>query len=295
MTASTAGRWQNAGLAALPAALVVLWSTCFVSPKYGLPHAEPLTFVLLRLAVVAVLFTVTAVLMRARWPRTRREFVHHAVMAALLHCTYLGCIFWALDQGVSAGIAAVIVGCQPVLTAALAGPLLGELVSARQWMGLALGLAGIAMVVGNGLSVEAGTPAGFVLALIALLGITAGMLYQKRYLVAMDLCTGPAVQYTLAFLMLLPLAALLETMRIEWTFEFVAALAYITVFVSFFGMIVFFYLLRRGAASKVVSLFYLLPPVAALFGFVLFGETLGRVALAGMALALIGVALVRRG
>ena len=279
----------------MPFFFVLLWSTGFVSPKYGLPYADPLTFVGLRFAIVCALFTLLAVVMRAPWPQTRAEWLHGAVVAVFFHAAYLSGVFVALKEGVSTGVTALIVGLQPVLTAAIASRFLGERARPRQWFGFGLGFAGVALVVANKIVLEQGTILGYALAGVALAGVTFGTLYQKRYLSGMDLRTGAAVQYLFGALVMAMIAPLVEDMRIEWTLEFVLVIAYICGIVSFVGVSVFFFMLRIGQAIRVVSLFYLIPPVTAVLGYFLFGETMGAVAIAGMALAVVGVWLVNRG
>ena len=283
-----------AWLDAAPLLFVLLWSTGFVSPKFGLPYADPLTFVGLRFAIVFVLFAALALASRAPWPKTGAEWAHGGVVAVFFHVTYLSGVFVALKEGVSTSVTALIVGIQPLLTAAGARWFLGEHARPRQWFGLGLGLAGVALVVGDKISLGVGTPLGYGLAAMALGGVTFGTLYQKRFLSGMDLRTGAAVQYLFGALAMAVIAPIFEDMRIDWTIEFVLAIAYICVIVSFLGVSVFFYMLRTRQAIRVVSLFYLIPPVTALLGYLLFGETMSLTALAGMALVVAGVALVNR-
>ncbi|MGQ9368507.1 DMT family transporter [Azospirillum sp. A39] len=288
--AAAGGAW----VALMPGVFVVLWSTGFIGAKYGLPYAEPVTFLLVRMAIVAAVLAVVAVATGARWPGSAREAWHIAVAGLLVHGVYLGGVFCAIAKGVPAGVTAVIVGLQPLLTAALAGWLLGERVSARQWGGLLLGLAGVVLVVRDKLVLDAGHLAGIGLALAALVGITVGTLYQKRHCTGMDLRTGAAIQYAATAAVFGVLAPLTESMRIQWTGEFVFALLWLTFVLSVGAIFLLFVLIRRGAAARVASLFYLVPPVTALIAWLLFGERLGPLALAGMGLAVAGVALVNR-
>ncbi len=284
MSGALAGRWP----AAMPAVFVVLWSSGFIGAKYGLPYAEPLTFLLWRFVLATGLLLALA--LRAPWPRSAAEAGHIAMAGLLVHAGYLGGVFGAIAQGVSAGEMALIAGLQPVLTAAAAGPVLGERVSARQWTGLALGLAGVVLVVQHRLTLAA-PPAGYALAVIALLGITAGTLYQKRWCAHMDLRSGGVIQFAASAAAMALLAPALETMNIRWTGEFVFALAWLVLVLSLGAITLLYLLIRRGAAARVTSMFYLVPPVTALMASGMFGEELTAIGLAGMALTVAGVAL----
>lgn len=279
----------------MPGVFVVLWSTGFIGAKYGLPYAEPLTFLLLRYAVVAALLGALAGVTRAPWPQTPRLAGHIAVSGLLVHAVYLGAVFVAIARGLPAGIVALVAGLQPLLTAAVAGRLLGERVSARQWVGLMLGLGGIAMVLGE--KAAGGMESGFgaaeiAIAFLALFGITAGTLYQKRFCTGMDLRTGTLIQYIASAAATLPVALLLEDFRVEWSGRFVFALGWLVLVLSIGAISVLLTLIRRGEAARVASFFYLVPPVTALIAYALFDERLGAVALFGMAVAAAGVGLV---
>jgi drug/metabolite transporter (DMT)-like permease len=235
-----------------------------------------------------------AALWRAPWPGTALEAMHIAIAGLLLHAGYLSGVFGAIHRGVSAGEMALIAGLQPVLTAVAAGPLLGERVTARQWLGLALGLLGVLLVVRHRLVLQAGL-GGYALALLALVCITAGTLYQKRYCERMDLRSGAVIQFAVSAAVLGVLAPLLETMNVRWTGEFVFAMAWLVLVLSLGAITLLYLLIRRGAAARVTSMFYLVPPVTALMGFLMFGEQLTPSIAAGMALIVIAVALVLTG
>jgi drug/metabolite transporter (DMT)-like permease len=196
---------------------VVLWSTGFIGAKLGLPHAGPLTFLALRFALAAALLALVALAMRAPWPHRPVELGHYAVAGLLVHGVYLGGVYVGIALGVEAGVSALIVGLQPLLTAALAGALLGERVAPRQWAGLALGLLGMALVLARKLGQGPGDALGVLACVLALLGITAGTLYQKRYCGGMDLRSGGVVQFAAAGLATALPALLFEDMRIDWT------------------------------------------------------------------------------
>jgi drug/metabolite transporter (DMT)-like permease len=282
-----------------PLLFVALWSTGFIGAKFGLPDAEPLTFLSVRYAAVLVLMGAVAWLSRAPWPRTPAEWLHIGVSGLLVHALYLGGVFTAIGHGLPAGVAALVVGLQPLLTALGAGLLLGERVRPTQWVGLALGFAGVGLVVAH--QVAAGAGGGgdafthmLAPAVIALLGITAGTLYQKRFSPAFDLRTGSVVQFLPCLAITLLIAQQTETMQVHWTGHFVFALGWLVFVLSLGAVSLLNLLIRRGSAVHVASLFYLTPPTTALFAWALFGETLTGLALVGMGLAVFGVWLARR-
>ncbi len=280
--------------AALPALFVVLWSTGFIFARLGLPYAPPFGFLAIRMGISAAILLAIALITRAPWPRSWAEGGHIAVAGLLLNGVYLAGVFEAVERGVSVGVVALIAGLQPILTAAVVGPLLGERVSVRQWAGLALGFAGIGLVVHERLGAGAGSPEGFALAFVCLIGITAGTLYQKRFCGGADLRSGTAIQFAASALAMTAGALAFETRPIVWSPQFGFALAYLVLVLSVGTFNLLVVLIRRGAAARVTSLFYLVPPVTALFGWAIYGQTLGPDALAGMAVAVVGVALVNR-
>ena len=279
-------------LQSMPGLFVLLWSTGFVSAKFGLPYAEPLTFLLLRFALVVALMLPLALTMRAVWPQTLAQVGHVAVVGVLMQGGYLGGVFCSIHLGMSAGVSALIVGVQPILTAFASAPLFGERLHARQWAGLALGFGGVLLVVTSRSALTGITPATLALSLLALASITAGTLYQKRYCGAVDLRTGSVIQFCAAGVLVLPLALAFETMRVHWTGELIFALVWLVLVLSIGAISLLYILIRKGAATRVTSLFYLVPPTTALMAYAMFGETLNAAALAGMVLAAAGVALV---
>lgn len=283
---------QDPTHAAIPALFLLLWSSGFIAAKIGLAHAETLTFLSLRYVLVTLLMTGVAIATRAPWPKCRREVFHIAIAGVMLQATYFGGVWLAMGNGVGAGVAALIVCLQPVVTAVLAGPLLGERVSPRQWLGLVLGVTGVALVVAHKLALGLGSAEGMAWAFVGLLGITFGTLYQKKFCAQMDPRSGPALQFFVAALLLTPLALIFEDGVIHWTPAFVASLAYVAVFLSLISMALLTVIIRRGEASRMTSLFFLVPPVATLLAYVVLDEPVGPIALAGMAVAVIGVALV---
>ncbi|HHW65501.1 MAG TPA: DMT family transporter [Rhodocyclaceae bacterium] len=282
-----------------PLLFVLLWSTGFIGAKYGLPYAEPLTFLVARYVLVIGVMALLALAMRAPWPASPREAVHIGITGLLVQALYLGGVFMSIHRGLPAGISALVVGMQPLLTAALAGMLLGERVSARQWAGLALGFAGVALVVGSKARVDGVDGEALVHMLIpavaALLGITAGTLYQKRYCPRFDLRTGSVLQFLPSLAITALIASQTETMAIQWTGDFVFALGWLVLVLSVGAISLLNLLIRSGTAVNVASLFYLTPPTTALIAWAMFGETLSALAIAGMALAVSGVWLARKG
>ena len=282
-----------------PLLFVLLWSTGFIGAKYGLPYAEPLTFLVARYVLVIGVMGLLALAMRAPWPASPREAIHIGVTGLLVQALYLGGVFMSIHRGLPAGVSALVVGMQPLLTAALAGVLLGERVSARQWAGLALGFGGVALVVGSKANVD-GVDGDALIhmlipALAALVGITAGTLYQKRYCPRFDLRTGSVLQFLPSLMITALIASQTETMVIAWSGDFVFALGWLVLVLSVGAISLLNLLIRSGSAVNVASLFYLTPPTTALIAWAMFGETLSALAIAGMALAVSGVWLARKG
>lgn len=271
---------------------MVFWSTGFIGAKLGLPYAEPLTFLGVRFLLAAVMMIVVALAARAPWPATWAEVRHNAVAGILMHAVCLGGMFSAMHQGVDAGVSALIGGLQPLLVAAAAAPVLGERVRPLQWAGLALGLVGVALVVRDKFGLGSGTELGYGLAVVGLLGITAGALYQKKFAGVSDWRSANVVQFAAAAAVLLPLAWALESMHIDWTPQFIFALGWLCIVLSLGAISLLYLLIRSGASANVASLFYLVPPVTAVMAYFLFGETLSWISLTGMAITVVAVALV---
>lgn len=272
---------------------VLIWSTGFIGARYGMPYAEPATFLSIRFAGTLLLVLPAVWLMRVRMP-TRQLVLHLAVAGLLLQGGYLLGVFEAIRHGMAAGVAALIVGLQPVLTAML-GSVVRECVSLRQWMGLLLGLLGVALVVWERLSLTGLSSASVSMALGALLAITAGTLYQKRFCPRFDLRTGSVIQFAAALALVVPVALLTETQEIAWTLPLVGALVWSIVALSIGAISLLFLLIRRGAATQVASLMYLTPAVTALMAWVLFGDRISSLMGLGMFVTAIGVASMSRG
>ena len=291
----------NILIRAMPAVFVLIWSTGFIVAKFGLPYAPPLSFLVLRYALSIVCFLVWSRLARAAWPQGRRQWLHLAVTGVLMHAGYLGGVWVAVKGGMGAGLAALIVGLQPVLTAlwlswvgASGGAAGHGKVTPRQWLGLLLGLAGLLLVVarkfGAGSEVTALTLGCTV---FALLSITTGTLYQKRFMQPTDVRTANTVQLMAALLVTLPFA-LLETEAIVWNASFVGALVWAALALTLGGSSLLYLLIQRGAATSVTSLLYLVPPTTAVMAWALFGEAITVTTIVGMALTALGVSLVVR-
>lgn len=279
--------------ATFPLLFVLLWSTGFIGAKYGMPHAEPLTFLLLRYAAVIVLMGAAALIWRAPWPRDRRQWAHIGVSGVLVHGTYLGGVFVAISRGLPAGVTSLVVGLQPILTAACAGWLFSEQVVWRQRIGLLLGLAGCALVV-SGRFGHGGGLDGLPAAVLALFGITAGTLYQKRFCPSFDFRSGAVLQFVPAAAVTLVAASLMEHFRVDFVPDFLFALGWLVLVLSLGAVTLLNYLIRSGTAVNTASLFYLSPPATALVAWLLFDERLSLIAGAGMAVAVLGVYLARK-
>lgn len=283
---------RNAMVGLAPGAFVLLWSTGFVGAKYGLPYAEPFTFLALRLAIAGALLAAAAALSRSGIGRA--QMGRAAVSGLLLHATYLGGVFWAISRGTPAGVSSVIVSLQPVLVAALATRLLGEQLIRRQWLGLLVGVVGVALVIAPGLAGSSGRlpVSGVVACLLSLVGGTAGTLWQKRHGDGIPLLAGTAVQYAAAATALLAVSFATESRHIAWTGHFVGALTWLVLVLSIGAVLLLLVLLRRGSASGVSSLFYLVPPATAVEAFLVFGERLAALSVVGVGVAAVGVAMV---
>jgi drug/metabolite transporter (DMT)-like permease len=290
---------QDLLVRAMPAVFVVIWSTGFIVARYGMPHAPPMKFLLMRYVLSVACFLAWAALARAAWPASRRQIGHLAVTGILMHAGYLGGVWAAVKDGMGAGVSALLVSLQPVLTAFWVSGRGGD-VGRRQWMGLALGLAGLLLVVWQKLGMGEVHARNLAYAVVALVSITAGTLYQKRFVQPCDVRTANLVQLAAALAVTLPLA-LLETEAIRWTLpdgtvnaELAGAVAWSVLGLTLGGSSLLYLLIQRGAATTVSSLMYLVPPCTALMAWVLFGEPITAVIVAGVALTAVGVSLVVR-
>lgn len=280
-------------IATAPIVFVLLWSTGFIGSKYGLPYVEPLTFLMLRMILVVALMLPIAWIARARWPN-RQEVLHSVATGLMVHGLYLGGVFVAIAQGVPAGISALIPGLQPILVSTIANRWMGERVGPLQWLGLALGLIGVLLVLHDRSIIAAGSVIGWIATVVSLLGISLGTLYQKKFGGRIDWRTGNIVQYTAAGLFFAVGAFLFETRVVHWTPEFIGAMAWLVVVLSIGTVALMYWLIRRSPATGFASLFYLVPVVTALMAYVLFDERLDAISLVGMVICAVGVFLVNR-
>lgn len=278
--------------AGFPVFFVLLWSTGFIVARYGMPYAEPMTFLLLRFLLALAILLPLILIMQAPWPEPHLA-LRIALAGALLQAGYLGGVWAAVREGMTAGLAALIVGLQPILTACLAS-LINERLRLYQWLGLALGLLGVGLVVWAKLSLTGLTALSLGLSAFALASITAGTLYQKKFCPQFDLRTGTAIQYLAAALICLPWVFGVETREIAWTVELIGALAWSVLAISLGAIFLLFVLIREGAATQVTSLLYLTPPTTALMAFVLFNEPITALTLFGTLSTALGVWLVMR-
>jgi drug/metabolite transporter (DMT)-like permease len=299
MTSAAAVPRSGAMVRAMPAVFVLIWSTGFIVARFGMPHAPPMKFLALRYVLSVTAFLAWAVVAGASWPRDRRQAGHLAITGILMHAGYLGGVWAAVKMGMGAGLSSLLVGLQPVLTAVWISGRGGQ-VAPRQWGGLLLGLAGLVMVVWQKLGHGEVTPLNLGFALVALVSITAGTLYQKRFVAPCDVRTANLVQLAAAFAVTLPLA-LLEQEEMRWWLpsglinrELVGAIGWSVLGLTLGGSSLLYLLIQRGAATSVTSLMYLVPPTTALMAWALFGEAITPAIVAGMALTAVGVSLVVR-
>lgn len=280
----------------MPVVFVLIWSTGFIVARYGMPHAPPLSFLVVRYALSVLCFCVWVVAAGVAWPRTRAQWLHLAVTGVLMHAGYLGGVWAAVKAGMGSGLTALIVGVQPVLTALWLSAA-GTRVSARQWLGLGLGFVGLVLVVSRkfaqGGPGDTATWLNLSYAVGALVCITAGTLYQKRHVTPCDVRSANAVQLMAALGVTLPLA-LLEPEPMVWHPELVGAMAWSVFGLTLGGSSLLYLLIQRGAAATVSSLMYLVPPCTALIAWALFGEPITPLTLLGTAVTALGVGLVVR-
>lgn len=288
-------RWA---FALLPWIFVLLWSTGFIGARYGLPHSEPFTFLSWRMAGNLLVFMVLMQVFRVALPRTLALWKQQLVVGALVHSAYLGGVFSAIELGMPAGLAALLVGLQPLLTALIMSVVYQSAPSIKQWLGLLLGLLGVTLVLTNGDAgfMDNGSVSGVQLSwiLLALVGITLGTLYQKNYCQPQPLLAATFIQYLSSLMVMLPVAILTETMVVEWHGEFIGALIWSVLVLSVGAILLLMMLIQAGEATRTASYFYLVPPVTALEAWILFDEQLTLVALLGMVITVFGVYWVNK-
>ncbi len=276
----------------IPGAFVLLWATGFIGARYAMPWAEPFSFLALRFFLAFVLFVALALVTRAR-SVSPRDAVNAMIAGVLMQGIYLGGVFWAIHRGMPAGMSALIVGFQPLITAILAGLFLGERIHARHWLGLAIGFAGVVMVVLPSLGVQSGgvNAATLSACLLAVTGMSAGTIWQKRFVVGVDLMTGTAWQYFGGMISMAVASAALENQQMTFNGDFIFAMVWLVLVLSLGAIFLLMLMIREGEVAKVASLFYLVPAVTAVIAWILFGEALTPFQVAGMLVAGLGVAL----
>jgi drug/metabolite transporter (DMT)-like permease len=278
----------------IPAVWVLIWAGSFVAAHVAAPHAEPLGFLAARFMLSAGIFAVMARLAGKAWPTTWPAWRDALVVGALLHGIYLACMFYAMWHGLPAGVAALVGGLQPLVTAAASAPVLGERVRANQWLGIVLGFAGVGIVVAPSIGHVAGfTPTTVTVAFIGMLTFTAGTFFQKRS-AALDLRVSAAIQFLAATAVTAPLALLFEHGRFDGSWPVWTSFGYFVFVTSIGGTLLLLIMIKRGALARVAALLYLVPPTASVAGYVILGQTLTLLQVAGMAVAVVGVAIARR-
>jgi drug/metabolite transporter (DMT)-like permease len=271
---------------------ILIWSTGFIIARYGMPYSEPMTFLFLRFSGVVLCMIPVLLWLKPTWP-TGKQTLHIALAGALFQFCYLGGVWAAVKQGMPAGLAALIVGLQPILTAVFAS-VVSERVSSRQWLGLVLGLLGVSLVLFAKIRVDGLTWTSVVFAFGGMISITVGTLYQKRFCPSFDLRTGSVIQFSTSALLCLVMMFLFETREVQWTAPMIGALLWGILPISIGAMSLWFILLRRGDATKVSSMMYLTPPTTALMAWLLFDEPLTLPILLGTLITMLGVLIVNQ-
>jgi drug/metabolite transporter (DMT)-like permease len=270
---------------------VAVWGSGYIATKIGLQYAPPLTFLSLRYVFGLLCLLPVVVLWKPVWPRSRAELAHLAVAGLLMHAVQLGGSHYAQYLGMSAGVIALVASTQPVLTALIAARFLHERLLPRQWLGIGLGLIGVVLVVWHKIDIHEVTPASLLAALVALAGVTAATLYQRKFLPQADLKAAAVVQFAVSLAVLAPLALVVEGFRVDWSWPLVASIAFLVIFASILAVSVLHLLMRQGEAARVSSMLYLPPIFAVGLEYAMFGEFPGALGLAGIALACAGVAM----
>lgn len=283
----------------MPLIFTFLWSTGWIVAGYSARYADALTFLSVRFATAAILVTLMALVAGVPWPRSRRAVIDIAITGILLHGVYLAGVWWAVRHGLPAGISGLIAGLQPILTALFAPVLVGERISGIRWLGIACGFVGIALVLQPQLAgVDPAALWGVLLPIlinvVGMFAVTGGSFYQKAHVVSGDLRTMTAIQYTAAFLVTIPFAWALEPMRIEWNLTMALVLLWSVVVLSLGSIGLYLFMLRRGEVSRIATFLYLVPALVAIEAWLLFGETLSALQIAGMAVTILGVVLASR-
>ena len=276
-----------------PAIFVILWSTGFIGAKFGLPYAEPFTFLFIRFLISFLVLSLLAMYWKSGLPRERGDLIKITIAGLLLHAGFLGGVFNAINLGMSAGLTALVMGLQPILTSIFAQQILKEKVLAKQWLGLFLGFMGLIMVLGEkAFTHQLPSTLAAIAVLWALFSVTYGTIYQKFYCSNMPVLSSTAIQYGATSLVMLTGMLFFETSSIQWTYEFIFAMTWLILFLSVGAILLLLYLIRHYTASRVTSLFYLVPPVTAIQAFLFLDEELGLISILGMLIVAVGVFIV---
>lgn len=280
---------------ATPALFVVLWSTGFIGARMGAPYSEPMTFLAMRFSLVLALLLPISLMLRAKWPTPKQAF-HAFVTGLLIHGVYLACVFWAIDNGMPAGLAALVMGLQPVMTAFFARGILGERLTRNHLFGFILGLIGICLVLyprlsGGDFSV---TPPQIGVVCAAMLSISFGTVYQKRFAANLDMRAATIWQYLAACLLCAGLSFATETQTIVWSGEFIFALGWLTLVLSIGAIFLLLWLIEHGAVSNIAALFYMIPAVTAVISYLLFDEPITLMQILGIIITATGVLIASR-
>jgi drug/metabolite transporter (DMT)-like permease len=270
---------------------VAVWGSGYVATRIGLHYAAPFTFLSLRFAFGLLCLVPVVVLLKPKWPRTRVELGHLIVAGLLMHAVQLGGSHYAQYLGMSAGVTALVISCQPLLTAVIASRFLNERLTRGQWLGVSVGLAGVALVVWHKIDIREVTLGSLIGTLVALAGVTAATLYQRAYAPHADLKAAAAIQFAASLIVLAPLAAAVEGFRVEWAWQLVASIAFLVIFASILAVSVLNFLMRRGEATRVASMMYLPPVFAVALELALFGVLPSALSFIGMAVTCAGVAM----
>ena len=285
----TQSRWLETLLAWY---FVSVWGSGFLATKIGLQHAAPFTFLTLRFAIGLACVIPIVLVMQPRWPASPRELGHVVVAGLLMHAVHLSGSHYTQYLGVSAGITALILSAQPLITALIAVRWMGEKLSARQWAGIAIGLAGVALIVWHKVDVQEATLASLVAITVSLAGVTAGTLYQRVFCPLVDLRSAAAVQFAATIVVLAPLAWAFEDTTVRWSWALAGSLLFLVIGASILAVSALHLLMRRGQATRVTSLIYLTPIFAVGLELAMFGVVPSALSLAGIAITCLGVALV---
>ena len=277
----------------IPVTFVLIWSSGFIIARYGMPYAEPMTFLFMRFIGVLIIMVPVVLMIRPAWPAWP-QVLHIGLAGILLHAGYLGGVWAAVKHGMSAGLVALIVGLQPVLTACISAAM-AEKVSFRQWAGLGVGLLGVALVVAAKLSLANISWLNIGLAILGLISITAGTVYQKRFCPTFDLRAGSVIQFSVSALACLPFMFLIETRHVVWHPEMIGALIWAIFGLSILAISLLFLMIREGAATRISSLMYLTPPTTAAMAWLLFDEPVTIGTITGTLLTVWGVWWVTSG